>query len=184
MRIIKNIFIVVVAAFVYGCQDNQMPFQQQYDQEANLARERPLIDDYLAKTPYDSLYRIHDPSGVVIIVQEEGEGSRPKNGTIVYTNYVGKLTDGTVFEANTKAAAEEHGLHTETSTYSVLSFTVTPGGQGSGFIAGFSIGFKRIRSGSKAVIIIPSPYGYQDRAVGGIPANSILVFEVDFLGID
>jgi len=42
----------------------------------------------------------------------------------------------------------------------------------------------RMRSGSKGVIIIPSPYGYRDQAMDRIPANSVLVFEVEFLGFD
>lgn len=57
--------------------------------------------------------------------------------------------------------------------------------QARGAIQGFSLGFKRLRSGAKATIIIPSPYGYQDNEdVIRVPANSVLVFDVDFLGLD
>jgi FKBP-type peptidyl-prolyl cis-trans isomerase FkpA len=182
MKFLKNILLIVVTVFIYSCENNQFQFREQYDPQQNLARERPLIADYLLSAPYDSLYRIHDPQGVVIIVQEEGTGVRPKPNTIVYTNYVGKLLDGTVFDTNIRAVAEEHGLDTEGKSFTPFSFPIDQQGRA---IAGFSMGFKHLRSGSKAVIIIPSPHAYQNQAQGErLPPNSILVFEVDFLGID
>jgi len=180
MRVLRTILLLVVSAIIYSC-DTQMPFAPQYSEDQNLERERPIIASFLETAPYDSLYRIHDPSGVVIIVQEEGTGVRPKSNTMVYTNYVGKLLDGTVFDTNIRSVAEEHGLHTEEKTYTPLDFPIDQGRA----IRGFSIGFKHLRSGSKAVLIIPSPLAYQNQARGErVPPNSILLFEVDFLGID
>jgi len=151
-----------------------------YDVEGNLKIDSAKIASYLETTEYDSLYRIHDGSGVVIIVQEEGSGSRPFNGNVVYTNYVGKLMDGTVFDTNIQSVAEDNGLHEEGDEYHPLQFAVG----GTNAITGFTVGFKRLRSGSKAVLIIPSPYAYQDKERDIIPANSVLVFEVEFLGMD
>ena len=50
------------------------PFDQgpAYDYEGNLAIDRKKIAAYLDTAKIDSIYRIHDPSGVVIIVQKEG----------------------------------------------------------------------------------------------------------------
>jgi FKBP-type peptidyl-prolyl cis-trans isomerase FkpA len=72
-----------------------------YDSDANLAIDREKIDAYLDTARIDSLYRIHDPSGVIIIVQEEGNGSRPTGGNVVYTDYTGSLmSDGSVFDTS------------------------------------------------------------------------------------
>ncbi len=152
-----------------------------YDFEGNLKKDSVKIAEYLEVAEIDSLYRIHDPSGVVIIVQEEGEGSRPNNGNVIYTNYVGMLTDDTVFDTNIQSVAEDSGLHEEGDVYRPYQFTL---GSSTGAIQGFTYGFRRLRSGSKAVLVIPSPYAYQDREQERIPANSVLVFEVDFLGMD
>jgi len=180
MRILKTILLLILSAFIYSCE-TQLPFAQQYNEEQNLARERPIIATFLETAPYDSLYRIHDPQGVVVIVQEEGTGAIPKPGTVVYINYVGKLLDGTVFDTNIRSVAEEHGLHTEDRVYAPFDFPLDQGRA----IRGFSMGFKHLRSGSKAVLIVPSPWAYRNEARGErIPANSILLFEVDFLGID
>ncbi|HSJ68092.1 MAG TPA: hypothetical protein VK921_10475, partial [Anditalea sp.] len=103
MRVFKTILLVVFSAFIYSCET--MQFAQQYNPDENLARERPIIASYLETAAYDSLYRIHDPQGVVVIVQEEGTGVKPKPNTMVYTNYVGKLLDGTVFDTNIRAVA-------------------------------------------------------------------------------
>jgi len=154
-----------------------------YDQSGNLALDRVKIEEYLKTAEYDSLYRIHDPSGVVIIVQEEGDGSRPTSNSTVYTNYVGRLLDGMVFDTNIESVARENGLYDEERDYRIYSFALIPAEQG-GPITGLSIGFSRLRSGSKAVLIIPSPYAYRNQETEGIPANSVLVFEVDFLGLD
>lgn len=156
-----------------------------YDREGNLEIDRVRINEYLQTAAFDSLYRIHDPSGVVVIVQEEGEGSRPMNGNVVYTNYTGMLTDGTVFDTNLVDVAQENDIFNEDRNYDIFTFFVgQPTNQG-GAIEGFSSGFRRLRSGSKGVLVIPSPLGYQDNPnIPNIPANSILVFEVDFLGMD
>lgn len=179
MKILKTILLLVVTAFIYSC-DTQMPFGQQYNEAQNLARERPIIASYLEDAPYDSLYRIHDPQGVVIIVQEEGTGAKPVTNTMVYTNFVGKLLDGTVFDTNIRAVAEEHGLHTDEKRYAPFDFPL-----GQSRVQGLSVGFRHLRSGSKAVLIVPSTLAFKN-ADGGerLPPNSILVYEVDFLGID
>ena len=153
-----------------------------YDAAGNLKIDSVKIVAYLDTAQIDSLYRIHDPSGVVIIVQEEGVGSRPTSGTVVYTNYTGSLMgDGSVFDTSIESVARENDLYKEGANYLPIKFTM--GTQG--VIQGWEIGFRRLRPGSKAVLVIPSPYGYQSQTTNSrIPANSVLRFDVDFLGID
>ncbi|KEO73380.1 FKBP-type peptidyl-prolyl cis-trans isomerase [Anditalea andensis] len=180
MKVLKSILFSAFAVLLFSCENFQ--FGEQYSVEQNRERERPIIARHLEEAAYDGLYTVQDTTtGVVVIVQEEGAGAKPTTSTIVYYNYVGKLLDGSVFDTNIRAVAEEHGLDTEGRTYAPLNFSLNQGGA----IQGFSIGFKYLRSGSKAILIIPSPYAYQNQARGErIPANSILVFEVDFLGMD
>ncbi|WP_209332725.1 FKBP-type peptidyl-prolyl cis-trans isomerase [Lunatimonas salinarum] len=177
---ILSVFLLI------SCESNFSGFGGPvYDREGNLEIDRGRINDYLRTAAFDSLYRIHDPSGLVVIVQEEGEGSRPMNGNVVYTNYIGMLTDGTVFDTNLEDVAQENDIFNEERNYDIFTFFVgQPTNQG-GAIEGFSTGFRRLRSGSKGILVIPSPMGYQDNPnIPNIPANSILVFEVDFLGMD
>lgn len=183
IRYASGIFVILAILFS-SCESNfNLGGGPVYDNAANLAIDSAKIAEYLKTADYDSLYRIHDSRGVVVIIQEEGTGSRPSSGNTVHANYTGMLLDGTVFDTNLEAVAKEHDIFVEDRDYRISSFPLLAGNQG-GPIPGFTIGFTRMRSGSKGVIIIPSPYGYQDQEMDRIPANSVLVFEVDFLGFD
>jgi FKBP-type peptidyl-prolyl cis-trans isomerase FkpA len=153
-----------------------------YDYDGNLAIDRKKIDAYLDTARIDSLYRIHDPSGVVVIVQKEGLGTRPTTNTVIYTEYTGSLMeDGSVFDTSYENVARENNIFVEGRKYITFRFVL---GTGS-VIQGWELGFRRLRPGSKAVMVIPSPLGYRNQANSDrIPANSVLVFDIDFLGID
>lgn len=183
----QKLFLILLLGYIaFSCDDQLGGFGGPvYDKEGNLATDREIIAEYLETADFDSLYRIHDPSGVVIIVEEEGVGSRPQSGNVVYANYKGYLLDGTLFDTNLEDVAIENDVYNEERNYDIFTFYVDlPTSQG-GAIDGFSLGFKRLRSGAKASIIIPSPYGYQDNEdIPRVPANSVLVFEVEFLGLD
>lgn len=181
----RNLLVFFLFALVgLSACETPNPFNQgpAYDFEGNLAIDRKKIAAYLDTAKIDSIYRIHDPSGVVVIVQQEGKGSRPTNNTVVYTDYIGKLmATGTVFDTSYEDVARLNNIFVESRVYAPLSFVVG----GSTVITGWDIGFKRLRPTSKATLIIPSPYGYSNQKNNDkIPENSILIFQVDFLGID
>ncbi|MFC4870355.1 FKBP-type peptidyl-prolyl cis-trans isomerase [Negadavirga shengliensis] len=185
MRYLNSVLILVVSLGFLACNDQGNWFGPVYDVEGNLARDRGIIDEYLQTADFDSISRIHDPSGVVVIVKEEGTGSRPQSGNTVYANYIGYLLDGSVFDSNLEDVAKENDIHDEERNYDIFSFLLdVPAGQG-GAIEGFNFGFKRLRSGARATLIIPSPHGYRDNEnIPRIPPNSVLVFDVEFLGMD
>jgi len=183
----RNIILLLFLGLMIGfsaCEaTNPYNTGPAYDVDGNLKIDSVKVVAYLDTAKIDSLYRIYDPSGVVIIVQEEGTGSRPTAGTVVYTNYTGSLVeDGKVFDTTIESVARANDLYKEDRQYLPLSFTM----DAHGVILGWEIGFRRLRPGSKAVLVIPSPYGYQDRppASSGIPANAVIRFDVDVLTID
>jgi FKBP-type peptidyl-prolyl cis-trans isomerase FkpA len=169
-------FLLIIGV---GCE-TESPFGPTYNVEENLERDAKIIEDFLATAEIDSLYRIHDPNGLVIIVQEEGEGNFPGEFRLVYNNYIGRLLDGSMFDTNLEDVAIENDIWDENRIYRIFQFTL--GSQEA--IQGFSIGFRNLRSGSKAVLIIPSPWAYRDQDRDGIPADSILMFDVEFLGFE
>ncbi|TXE14797.1 FKBP-type peptidyl-prolyl cis-trans isomerase [Algoriphagus aquimarinus] len=179
-----SIFAFLLIAIVFASCDAKNPYDTGpvYDYAGNLTKDSLLIVKYLETAEIDSLYRIHTASGVVVIVQEEGIGSRPNNGNIIYTKYAGSLmSDGSVFDTNIEQVAIDNDIYDENRNYNLLSFVL---GSGS-VIPGWDRGFLRLRSGSKAKLIIPSPLGYQNSETQPkIPANSILIFDVVFKGMD
>jgi peptidylprolyl isomerase len=96
-----------------------------------------------------------------------GTGAEAKAGDTVTVQYVGKLTNGTVFDASLN-----HGTDG-------FSFNLG-GGQ---VIKGWDEGVAGMKVGGKRELIIPASLGYGAQAVGSIPANSTLIFEVDLIGI-
>lgn len=97
-----------------------------------------------------------------------GTGAAAKAGDSVTVNYVGALTNGTVFDASANRGTE--------------GFTFTLGaGQ---VIRGWDEGIVGMRVGGKRTLVIPAALAYGQRAVGDIiPANSDLIFQVELLKV-
>jgi peptidylprolyl isomerase len=96
-----------------------------------------------------------------------GTGAEAVSGKKVTVHYVGKLPDGTVFDASAK-----HGQ----------PFTFTLGaGQ---VIKGWDEGFAGMKVGGKRTLIIPPDYAYGAAGVpGAIPPNATLIFDVELLEV-
>jgi len=107
-----------------------------------------------------------DPSQLQSQDVTVGTGDTAVAGKQVTVNYVGELTDKTVFD----------------SSYSRgTPFTFTLGaGQ---VIKGWDMGVAGMKVGGKRILVIPSTLGYGDQAMGPIPANSTLIFQVELLSV-
>ena len=105
-------------------------------------------------------------SGLKYIILEEGKGNFPQSGQNVSVHYTGYLLDGTKFD----------------SSHDRKEPIMFPLGQGR-VIPGWDEGIGLLKVGGKAKLIIPPNLGYGSRAVGPIPANSILIFEVELVDI-
>jgi len=103
-------------------------------------------------------------SGLQILVLEEGKGKVPVREDIVRVHYVGKLADGTVFDSSV-----DRGQPAEFPVGAV--------------IPGWVEALTMMPVGSVWEIVIPSELGYGENPVGGIPANSVLFFNVQLLEI-
>lgn len=99
---------------------------------------------------------------------KEGAGKVAKVGDNVSVLYKGSLLDGTVFDASDK-----HNNQT-------LDFTVGAGQ----LIKGFDAAVVGMKEGEKIEVTLPPDMAYGDKAVGSIPANSTLVFEIELVKIN
>ncbi len=97
-----------------------------------------------------------------------GTGATAEAGDSVTVNYVGALTNGTVFDASAN-----HG--TEGFTFNLGAGQV---------IKGWDQGIVGMKEGGKRTLVIPSALAYGSQEVGGIiPANADLVFQVELLKV-
>jgi peptidylprolyl isomerase len=95
-----------------------------------------------------------------------GMGAEATNGKTVSVHYVGTLENGTKFDSS-----RDRGTPFE--------FTLGAGE----VIKGWDQGVLGMKVGGKRKLVIPADLAYGNRAIGNIPANSTLVFEVELLGI-
>lgn len=104
-------------------------------------------------------------SGLQYEVVEQGKGAKPKATDIVKVNYEGKLTDGTVFDSSIKRGEP-------------VEFAVDA------VIPGWKEALQLMQVGEKAKLYIPSDLAYGERGIPPtIPANAVLVFDVELLSI-
>ena len=95
-------------------------------------------------------------SGLQYKVLEEGQGASPSTSDVALVGYKGTLLDGTVFDQNPQTAMPVDGV-----------------------VPGFSEGLQKMKKGGKYRLWIPPQLGYGEQAAGPIPANSVLVFDVE-----
>ncbi len=109
------------------------------------------------------------PTGDGTLVIEDlvvGTGATAAVGDVVTVNYVGKLTNGTKFDSS-----YDRG---QTFTFKIGAGQV---------IAGWDQGVPGMKVGGKRRLTIPPSLGYGTQAVGPIPGNSTLVFEIELVSI-
>jgi len=103
--------------------------------------------------------------GIVIEDAKVGTGPQAKKGNTVRMRYVGKLTNGKVFDKNT--------------TGKPFTFHL---GRGE-VIKGWDEGIVGMQVGGERRLTIPPKMAYGSKKMSDIPANSTLVFEVKLLEI-
>lgn len=105
-------------------------------------------------------------NGIMITDTVQGSGAEAVAGKTVTVNYVGSLENGQVFDASAN-----HGQP--------FSFTLGVGQ----VISGWDEGIVGMKVGGKRHLVIPADKAYGAQAVGSIPANSTLVFDVELLSV-
>ena len=104
------------------------------------------------------------PSGLLIETLVEGTGATPTAGSTVKVHYTGKLADGSVFDSSL-----ERG---EPASFAVAQV-----------VKGFAEGILNMKVGGKVILTMAPELAYGPAAVGPIPANSALQFEVELIEI-
>ncbi|GEO05322.1 hypothetical protein AAE02nite_29860 [Adhaeribacter aerolatus] len=105
-------------------------------------------------------------SGLYYVVTQEGNGTKAEPGKLVAVNYTGTTLDGKEFDSSKKNGKP-------------IEF---PLGQGA-VIRGWDEGIALLKEGGKATFLIPSTMAYGPQESPGIPANSVLRFDVELVDV-
>ncbi|MCK5171634.1 MAG: FKBP-type peptidyl-prolyl cis-trans isomerase [Bacteroidales bacterium] len=149
----KAIFFLIFSLIIIAaCDDDDDSLS--YDEQ--LAVDIEKIENYLLE---NNLSADSTGSGLHYIIDEEGTGDYPDLESFVKVNYTGTLLNGEVFDEGT------------IDYYPLYSL-----------IEGWQEGLQLFREGGYGTLFIPSGLGYGSTAQSTIPANSVLIFEVELVG--
>ena len=117
------------------------------------------------KDPASGKPVVTTPSGLKYVDLVVGTGPAVKQGDHVSVNYVGKLLDGTKFDASA-----DHG-----GTFDYQQGVTS-------LISGWTEGTSTMKVGGKRKLIIPPQLGYGMQGAGDvIPPNATLIFEIELV---
>lgn len=99
--------------------------------------------------------------GVHIIITDIGdEDKKPNINSVINVTYEGRLTDGSVFDSGANVPFLLNGV-----------------------IEGWQTGLQEIGAGGSCTLIIPASAGYGSQPNGSIPANSVLIFDIQLISV-
>ena len=103
------------------------------------------------------------PSGLYYVIEKEGDGQgHPDMSSNITAHYHGTLLDGTVFDSSVDRG--------EPFTFQLNRV-----------VKGWQEAIPILSKGGKGKFFIPSELAYGSRAAGSIPANSVLVFDIELI---
>lgn len=167
----KNVFfnLIVPLIFLASCTKKEDICNSSDSTIIAPASETANVQSYLTT---NNLTATQHPSGVFYKITQTGTGNSIVNlCSTVTVRYAGRLTSGTYFDPPTAGAT------------STASFAL---GQ---VIVGWQKTLPLISSGGKIILYIPPSLGYGNVDVKDknnvvvIPANSILIFEIELLNV-
>ena len=129
------------------------------------AVDKQKIEAYLAEKGLTSAAK-STSTGLYYVIVEPGAAYHPNINSTVRVMYKGYLLDGTIFDQTTY------------SNGNPADFTLN-----SAIIKGWKEGMQLVGAGGKIKLIIPSALGYGSAVSTKIPANSVLVFDIEVVDI-
>jgi FKBP-type peptidyl-prolyl cis-trans isomerase FkpA len=145
---------VALVVLTVGCEKDSDSFSQ-------AEYDEKVILEYTSKLimPFEK----HE-SGIYYNIIKEGEGENPVSTSTVTVKYEGWLIESYVFDAT---------KDDKTATFDLDKV-----------IKGWQIGVPLIKPGGQIRLIVPSSLGYGASPSGSIPANSVLVFDVELISFE
>ena len=129
------------------------------DPEEQAKTDEDIIKTYIAD---NNLTATRTSSGLYYVVDEAGTGAQPGSTSTVTVRYRGYFTNGGVFDQSSNAGA----------TFGLQSV-----------IEGWQEGIPLYKEGGSGILLIPSALAYGTQGTSGIPANSVILFDIELLDV-
>jgi len=161
MKKFKSLLLFVCLALgLAACKKNSS--NDNFDVAAQFDADTTAIRAYIVK---NNITATKHESGIFYQIITPGSGAVEYTpSTTVTANYSGRVLGNTATFDTTEGKAP-------------VAFPL------GGVITGWQIGVPLIQKGGTIRLVIPSYYGYGNRATGSIPANSILDFNITLVDV-
>lgn len=157
-------YLLIVSLIGLSCTKNNNTCNYNDSTITAPANETTAVETYLTSNGITGAQK--HSSGFYYKITQAGTGKAIVNlCSNVSVKYAGHLTNGTYFDPTTPG------------TTSAASFVL---GQ---VIVGWQRGLPLISAGGKITLYIPPSLGYGNVAVGSIPPNSILIFDIELVNV-
>lgn len=188
----KGLFVIAATLILLACGDGNVVVQ--VDPAIQLREDSILIAEYMEDKGFDNFETTE--AGVRYVILEEGSGSPIDESDIVTFDYIGILTNDSIFDTSIKTIADSirnvedipakfTSTFTENRNYAPFTITYSASGWpiNGQFVPGFSDGvsatFKEMNVGGRALIVMPSALGYGVTGTGLLIApNTVIAFEL------
>ncbi len=147
----KLLLLFFIPIALYSCKKTE------FDAAKQAATDKAIILQYLRDS---SLVADSSSTGLYYVISDTGTVNHPASTSFVTMYYKGYLTNGTIFD------------QTAGTTYKSFANRM---------IAGMTEGIQLIGKGGKIKLLIPSALGYGNADAGSIPANSVLIFDIELV---
>lgn len=142
------LFVVAISSF--GCKK---------DKKLQYEKDEDIIKEYIAAK---GLTATRTDSGLYVVINEQGTGSKCYNYSTVRVSYKGYFTDGSVFDESDATG---------------ISFSLQK------VIKGWTEGIPHFNEGGNGMLLVPSALGYGENGNSSIPGNTVLIFDVKLIDV-
>lgn len=147
-------YTIVSALFMMGCSK-----EESLSPEEQLIKDTQIIEQYLKD---NNLTAQKTTSGLQYIITEPGTGDNPTATSSAKLKYKGYFTNKDQFDG--------------TIGNEVIVFDLSKN-----LIAGFKESVFLLKRGGKGSFLLPSYLGYGNKDYSKIPANSVLIFDIELV---
>jgi len=151
--------LLILTLFI-SCNSDKEIIQEPQKTDYTVENEKE-ITDYIAKK---NLTATRTSTGLYYVINEPGTGAQPTSASNVTVTYKGYLTSEKIFD--------------QTTTDAGVSFDLNK------LIKGWTEGIPYFKEGGSGILLIPSHLGYGSYSYSGIPAGSVLIFEIKLLKVN
>lgn len=145
----KNFIPFLLVFLLISCSNNENDFGEENDAE---------IQEYIKA---NNLNATKTASGLYYVITDPGNGPKPTANSSVTVNYIGYLTNNTLFDQGKN-----------------VTFNLNQ------VIDGWSEGLTYFNEDAQGWLLIPSKLGYGNTGSGSIPPGAVLVFKIHLLKIN